>query len=172
MAEAREVNAGHAAVLDALRRLGASFQVVTCDPELSDTEAFADHYGYPLERIVNTILVRSRTEPAVRPACVLLSSTRLDVNGVVRRRLGVRKASFAPADEATALTGMPPGGVSPFGLAPDIPIWIDERVLDRTDKVIVGSGERGSKILVAPDVLAEIPGAEVVPGLASRRDGG
>jgi prolyl-tRNA editing enzyme YbaK/EbsC (Cys-tRNA(Pro) deacylase) len=169
----RDVSAhGHASVLDALRRLRVTFDVVPCDPALSDTEAFGAAYGYPADRIVNTIVVRSRSAPPAHVACVLLGSTRLDVNGTVRRRMGVRKASFAPADDATALTSMPPGGVSPFGLPPNVPVWVDDRVPSATQPLIVGSGERGSKLLVAPGALALIDGVEIVPRLAVDRDVG
>ena len=55
----------------------------------------------------------------------LLANTRLDVNRVVRHRLGVRKASFASIDETRDLTGMLIGGVTVFGLPADLPVWID-----------------------------------------------
>jgi prolyl-tRNA editing enzyme YbaK/EbsC (Cys-tRNA(Pro) deacylase) len=165
-------NRGHPAVLDALDRLGVRFEVVPCDPQLSDTEAFGARYGYGLDRIVNTIVVRSRVEPSTYVVCVLLGSTRLDVNGAVRRRMRVRKASFASADQATALTGMPSGGVSPFGLPRGLPVWIDDRVLAGSEPLIAGSGDRASKLLVAPRALSAIPGAEPVAGLAFARDDG
>jgi len=156
----------HVDVLAALDGAGVPYEVVRCDPDLSDSDAFGAAYGYPSDRIVNTILVRSRQDPVVRVACVLPSSTRLDVNGTVRRRLGVRKVSFAPAEEATKATGMPPGGVSPFGLPADLAVWIDARVPAAGEPLIFGSGERASKILVSADALRAIPGAEVVEGLA------
>jgi prolyl-tRNA editing enzyme YbaK/EbsC (Cys-tRNA(Pro) deacylase) len=157
-----------AAVLEMLERLGVAFDVVPCDLELSDTAAFSAAYGYPLHQIANTIVVRPRADPAVRAVCVVLASTRLDVNGVVRRRLGVRKASFATPEESTALTGMPPGGVGPFGLRHEIVMWVDDRVIG-VERLIVGSGERASKLLVSGEALTLIPGAEVVPGLAVER---
>jgi prolyl-tRNA editing enzyme YbaK/EbsC (Cys-tRNA(Pro) deacylase) len=169
MGRGEGANGGHASVLEAVGRLGVPYEVVACDPECSDTEAFGAHYGYPLERIVNTIVVRSRSGPPSYASCVLLGSTRLDVNGVVRRRMGVRKVSFAPPEEASALTGMPPGGVSPFGLPEGLAIWIDPRVLAGSERLIIGSGERASKLLVVPYVLAAIPGAEAVEGLAAER---
>ena len=154
------------AVRAALERLGVAFERIACDPALSDTEDFALHYRYPLERIVNTIVVRSRTGPAQRAACVLLGSTRLDVNGAVRRRMDVRKVSFAAAEDVEELTGMPSGGVSPFGLPAGLPVWIDERVVGGIERLIVGSGERASKLLVAPGAFRAIPGATVIPDLA------
>jgi prolyl-tRNA editing enzyme YbaK/EbsC (Cys-tRNA(Pro) deacylase) len=156
------------AAVDMLERLGIAFDVVACDPALSDTAAFSAAYGYAPEQIANTIVVRSRSDPPVYAACVVLASTRLDVNGTVRRRLGVRKASFASAEESTAFTGMPPGGISPFGLPRDTAIWMDDRVVG-VERLIVGSGERSSKLLVRGEALVRISTAEVVAGLAVER---
>jgi prolyl-tRNA editing enzyme YbaK/EbsC (Cys-tRNA(Pro) deacylase) len=97
-------------------------------------------------------------------ACVLLATTRLDVNGTVRRRLG-RKCSFADADQVARLTGMSLGGVTAVALPPDLPLWIDPRVLER-DRVILGGGSRHWKLVAAPAFLTELPHAEVVIDLA------
>ena len=98
-------------------------------------------------------------------ACLVLATTRLDVNGAVRKRFGVRKASFASADETAKMTGMQIGGVTPYGLPEGLPIWIDSQVMD-CDQVIVGGGSRDRKLLVPPASLAALPGAEVVEALA------
>jgi prolyl-tRNA editing enzyme YbaK/EbsC (Cys-tRNA(Pro) deacylase) len=148
-------------VLDAT---GFEYEIMPCRPELADNEAFAPSYGLGLDRIANTILVASRRGPDRHAACVLLATDRLDVNRAVRRRLGVGKASFATPEETTALTGMLPGGVTPFGLPPDVPIWVDPGVLDR-DWVVFGGGTRTAKVKASPRILDLVPGAEVVPGL-------
>jgi prolyl-tRNA editing enzyme YbaK/EbsC (Cys-tRNA(Pro) deacylase) len=156
------------AVLESLERLGVAFELVPCDPALSDTAAFSVAYGYPLDRIANAIVVRSRSDPGIHAVSVVLASTRLDVNGAARRRLGVRKASFASAQESTALTRMPPGGVGPFGLPDELVKWVDDRAI-RVEQLIVGSGERASKLLLPGSALTRIPGIEVVAGLGIDR---
>ncbi len=153
-------------VLDAATATGHPFEVVACDPELADTAAFCEAYGYGLDQSANAIVVVGKSEPRVYVACLVLATTRLDVNGAVRRRLGVRKASFASADETVALTGMTIGGVTPYGLPAGLPLWIDRRVMDVPD-VIVGGGSRDRKLLVPPASLAALPGAEVVDDLAT-----
>ena len=145
---------------------GSDHELIDCDPELADTAAFCAHYGYPKGQSANTILVASRRPPGESAACVVLATTRLDVNNRVRRLMGVRKASFAPAEVTSELTGMLIGGVTPFGTATELPLWIDARVLDR-DRVIVGGGSRDRKLLVPPETLLARPGAEVVEGLAA-----
>ena len=120
-----------------------------------------------MEDSANCVIIAGRRgETTTYAACVVLATTRADVNGVVRRRLGARKASFAPVDDAVALTEMEFGGITPIGLPPDWPILIDAAVLQR-DVVVIGSGVRRSKIALPSAALAELPGVEVVDGLAS-----
>ncbi len=147
----------------------AGVEVVDCDPALADTAEFCAAYGYDLDDSANAIVVIGRQRnpdvPPVYAACVVLASTRLDVNRVVRTRLGVRKASFAPPEVTAELTGMTMGGVTPFALPPDLPLWIDARVMQR-DRVVVGGGSRRAKVVGPPAMLLTIPGAEVVADLA------
>jgi prolyl-tRNA editing enzyme YbaK/EbsC (Cys-tRNA(Pro) deacylase) len=152
-------------VLDAAAATGQPFDVVPCDPDLADTAAFCEAYGYGLDQSANAIVVVGKGDPRLYVACLVLATTRLDVNGVVRRRLGRKKASFASADETAAITGMQIGGVTPYGLPPDLPLWIDARIMDVPD-VIVGGGSRDRKLLVPPASLTALPGADVVEHLA------
>ena len=145
---------------------GVPFEVIECDPALADTAAFCEAYGYSTDISANTIVVGSKTDPPVYAACVVLATSRLDVNGTVRRKLGARKVSFAPADATAEVTGMVMGGVTMFGLPDGLPIWIDAEVM-RRDRIIVGGGSRGLKLLVPVAALAALPGAEVVDGLAN-----
>lgn len=152
-------------VLATAAATGHPYEVVPCDPDLADTAAFCEAYGYGLDQSANAIVVVGKSDPRVYVACLVLATTRLDVNGTVRKRLGVKKASFASGDETVELTGMAIGGVTPYGLPPGLPIWIDERIMSVPD-VIVGGGSRDRKLLVPPQSLAGLPGAEVVPDLA------
>jgi prolyl-tRNA editing enzyme YbaK/EbsC (Cys-tRNA(Pro) deacylase) len=144
---------------------GKSFEILPCDPALADTAAFCAHYGIPPDESGNTIVVATKKEPKRHAACLVLATTRLDVNHAVRGLLGGQKLSFASGEETAALTGMMMGGVTVFGLPPDLPIYIDGAVL-KTPSVVVGGGSRSCKIRVAPDVLRRIPNAVVVDGLA------
>ena len=155
----------HPSVRRRLELLGIQFEVMECDPALADTAAFVAHYGVPLDRSANTIVVASKGSQPTHVACVLLATTSLDVNNVVRREMGVRKASFAAADPVQALTGMEIGGVTPFGLPDDLPILVDARVMD-PEWIILGGGNRSSKLKLAPDALARLPSVRVVSDLA------
>lgn len=145
--------------------LGLSYEVLACDPSLADTAQFCEAYGVPIEKSANAILVASRKPEGHNALCVVLAHTRLDVNGSVRRKLGVRKVSFAPAELTKTLTGQEIGGVTVFGLPPDLPVWLDSRVMD-CDWVIVGAGSRSAKIKLDPAQLSGLEGYEVVDGLA------
>lgn len=144
---------------------GVDHEIVPCDPALADTADFCAAYGYALEDSANAIVVVGKSEPRSYAVCVLLASQRLDVNGVVRRRLGSRKASFASAGETSELTGMTIGGVTPIGLPASLPVWVDRRVTER-ERIILGGGSRDRKLLVDPAALARLPGVEVVDDLA------
>ncbi|MTD58714.1 YbaK/EbsC family protein [Amycolatopsis pithecellobii] len=154
-------------VVKALAALeNAEAGVVAIDPELADTAAFCDAYGSPLSASANCVVVAGKRAGEVRYAAALvLATTRADVNGVIKRRLDVRKASFAPMDEAVELTGMAYGGITPVGLRADWPILIDKAVADSAE-LIIGSGIRGSKLLVTGELLTSLPGAEVIEDLA------
>ncbi|MCW6007102.1 YbaK/EbsC family protein [Micromonospora sp. CPCC 205371] len=144
--------------------------VAPIDPELADTAAFCEAYEVPLDVSANCVVVSGKREGAVRyAACVILATTRADVNGVVRRMLDVRKASFAPMAEAVELTGMEYGGITPVGLPEGWPILVDARVV-ATPYVIIGSGVRHSKIALPGAALATLPGAQVVEDLAKGVD--
>jgi prolyl-tRNA editing enzyme YbaK/EbsC (Cys-tRNA(Pro) deacylase) len=152
-------------VLAAAEATGQGYEVVPCDPDLADTAAFCATYGYRLDQSANAILVVGKSDPRVYAVCLVLANTRLDVNGLVRRRFGVKKASFASAEETIEITGMQIGGVTPYGLPDGLPIWIDSRIM-ACDRVIVGGGSRDRKLLIPPESLAALPNAEVVEDLA------
>ena len=157
------------AVVAHLQRLGVDRQIVPCDPALADTAAFCEAYGYAPDDSANTIIVVGKGEVPRPVACVVLATTRLDVNGVVRKRLEVRKASFASADETMKLTGMEIGGVTAFALPDGLPIWIDAAVMAR-ERIILGGGSRSIKVLTPPSTLAMLDGAVVIDELARPRE--
>lgn len=151
-------------VLAALEVAGIAHEAMEVDPDLADTAAFCEHYGVAPEDSANCIVVASKDDPPALAACVVLATHRLDVNRVVRKRLGAKKASFAPPALTHEVTGMTMGGVTPFGLPDDLPLWVDAAVMAR-DEVVVGGGSRSLKLRVAPDALVAV-GGEVVDGLA------
>jgi prolyl-tRNA editing enzyme YbaK/EbsC (Cys-tRNA(Pro) deacylase) len=144
-------------VIAALEATGAPYETVEIDPALADTAAFCERYGYPLETSGNCILVASKDDPPVVAACLALATTKLDVNKRVRKLLGVRKLSFAPAGLTRELTGMEIGGVTPFGLPADVPLYVDARIRS-LDRVVVGGGSRSLKLVVAPAALIAVGG--------------
>jgi len=158
----------HPLVRERLADAGVPFEVMECDPELADTAAFVAAYGVPAERSANTILVASKGAEPTYVACVLLATTSLDVNNAVRREMGVRKASFARADPVRELTGMEIGGVTPFGLPAGLPILVDARVME-PDWIVLGGGNRSSKLRLAPDALRALPELRVIEDLATIR---
>ncbi len=156
---------GEAEVRNAVEALGVEFEIVPCDPALADTAAFCAAYGYSTDDSANTIVVVGKSDPPVYVACVVLATSRLDVNKAVRTRLGVKKASFASGEQTVELTGMQIGGVTAFGLPADMPIWVDSRVVAR-ERIVLGGGSRSCKVVGPPALLTTQPAVEVVDGLA------
>ncbi|NGM14868.1 hypothetical protein ENC19_20555 [Verrucosispora sp. CWR15] len=140
--------------------------VAPIDADLADTAAFCAAYDVGLDESANCVVVAGKREGVTRyAACLVLATTRADVNGVARRALDVRKASFAPMADAVELTGMEYGGITPIGLPLQWPILVDARVVT-TPYVVIGSGVRHSKIALPGAALAALPGARVVEDLA------
>lgn len=154
--------------IERLEATGIEFETIPCDPDLADTAAFCEHYGYALEDSANTIVVMGKADPPVFAACVVLATTRLDVNKAVRKRLGTRKASFASAEQTRELTGMAIGGVTPIGLPDGLPLWVDARVMER-ERIILGGGSRDRKVHAPPAMLTAL-GAEIAADLAKPVD--
>ena len=140
-------------------------RVAEIDAAAADTAEFCQRYEVPLSESANCVVISGRRGGDLRyAACVLLATTRADVNGVVRREINVRKASFAPMDDAVERTGMEYGGITPVGLPADWLLLVDSRVLE-TPRVVIGSGVRHSKLILPGAALARLPGAQPKEGL-------
>lgn len=148
-----------------LDALGMAYERIEIDPAFADTAAFCERYGYELERSANCIVVASKDDPPRYAACVNLATTKLDVNKRVRRLMGVKRLSFASADDTRNLTGMMLGGVTAFGLPEGLPLYVDARVM-RQDRVIVGGGSRSVKFLIDPTAFERVDDAQIVEDLA------
>ena len=159
-----------APVASALAALGedaaGEVGVAEIDPAAADTAAFCERYGVSPAESANCVVISGKREGEVRyAACMVLATTRADVNNVARRELDVRKASFAPMDTAVAESGMEYGGITPLGLPAGWPVLVDAAVAD-TPHVVIGSGVRHSKLVLPAKLLAGLPGARVIDGLA------
>lgn len=139
-------------VLAAARAADPDLETVRIDPDLADTATFCASYGYAMEESGNCIVVRSKTGDLRYAACLVQATRQLDLNRHSRLLVDARKASFASADETMEVTGMVPGGVTPFGLPADLPLFVDEPIMHLA-RLIVGGGVRGLKLRLAPAAL-------------------
>ncbi|MSQ13150.1 MAG: hypothetical protein EXR47_03220 [Dehalococcoidia bacterium] len=160
----------HPLVTQALQQFGIRHEVVPVDPEYADTAQFCARYGFPLETSGNAIIVTSTRGPKQFVACVVAATMRLDVNHAVRRLMGASRASFASPEETVELTGMAIGGVTPLGLPPSLPIYVDETIRG-LEYVMLGSGTRRSKIKTWPEELAKVPSVTFVQGIGMASTG-
>ncbi len=158
---------GVAAALKAWPVDSGGIKVAEIDPDFADTAQFCEQHGEPLSTSANCVVVAGKRAGELRyAACLVLASTRADINNRVRRHMDVRKVSFAPMETAVELTGMEYGGITPIGLPDDWPVLIDTRVIEQP-YVIIGSGLRRSKISIPGAVLAQLPAAKVLDELAT-----
>ena len=144
------------------------FEVLDCNPELADTKVFCREYGIDLEDSVNVIVVKTKIRELKYASCALLATTRLDINNTIRKKLGARKVSFATIEETAKLTEMNIGGVTPFTLPSTLPLWVDSKVMQR-DSIVLGGGNRSSKIMVSPKIFNHTLNTEIVEGLAIKK---
>jgi prolyl-tRNA editing enzyme YbaK/EbsC (Cys-tRNA(Pro) deacylase) len=141
------------------------YELFPCDPDLADTSAFCAAYGFDPADSANTIVVVGKGDPPTYAACVVLATHRLDVNRAVKQRFG-RKSSFASRDDTRRITGHEIGGVTVFGLPPELPVWVDGAVMERS-RIVLGGGSRSWKVIAPPSILRTLPNSEVVEGLAN-----
>ena len=152
-------------VLDVIDEFDTEYECIEINPEYADTKVFCEMYSYPMEKSCNTIIVASKKVPKQFCACVVLATTRLDVNKRVKKLMEVSKVSFATAEEMKELTGMEVGGVTVFALPGTLPIYVDERILE-LDWVILGGGGRDTKIKTSPLIFKMLK-ANIIKGLAN-----
>ncbi|HEY4489711.1 MAG TPA: YbaK/EbsC family protein [Candidatus Paceibacterota bacterium] len=153
-------------VADAIRNQNLSeVEVVEIDPSFADTASFCENYKVGLNQSANCVVIETKREGTIKyVTCMVLATTKADVNNLLRKHMDVRKASFAKMDEAIALTGMEYGGITPIGLPSDWVILVDSKVTE-TPYVIIGSGIRKSKLIVPGKLLASLPNAAILTGL-------
>ena len=142
------------------------FEVIDCDPDLADTNIFCKEYGINLADSVNAIVVKTKTGILKYATCALLATTRLNINNIIKKKLGARKVSFANIEETANLTKMNIGGVTPLTLPSSLPLWIDSKVMLRKS-IVLGGGNRSSKIKVSPKIFYYTLNTEIVEGLAN-----
>lgn len=161
------VSALHEKVAEALASYGLNFEVMECDPQFADTAAFCEHYKLPPEQTCNAIIGAAKSQPVKYACCVILSTCKLDVNKKLCQLIEAKRSSFASAELTLELTGMEIGGVTPVGL-PEMPIFVDASVM-QNERIVLGGGNRSSKLLLNPSELMKIPQVTVVEGLGIPR---
>lgn len=116
----------------------------------------AEALGVEPGRIAKTLAVRAGEQTFL---LVARGNARLD-NGKTKREFGARPRMLG-AEETFALTGHPVGGVCPFGLATDLPVYFDE-TLKAFDVVYPAGGSRNTSVRVPTDRLFELVGKKWV----------
>jgi prolyl-tRNA editing enzyme YbaK/EbsC (Cys-tRNA(Pro) deacylase) len=157
----------HPKVTEAIEQYGLDAEAVACDPSFADTAAFLEKYGFAAEDTCNSIVGIAKSDPPKYACCVVLANSKVDINKTFSRTIGVKKCSFASGEQTLDLTGMEIGGVTPVGLG-EMPIYVDAAVMQRP-RVLLGGGNRSSKLLLNPAELKKIPHVQIIEGLGIPR---
>ena len=152
-------------VQDTISKLSITHERIDINPRFADTSQFCKEYGYNEEDSGNTIIVASKKEPKIFAACLVLATTKLDVNKKVKKLMGVSRLSFANAVETAEQTRMVIGGVTILGLPESMRIFVDSKIFER-DLLVTGGGGRSTKIVLNPNEIKKIPNVEIIDNLS------
>jgi len=132
---------------------GTGLHVIRTGADTSTVAAAAAALGVEPAQIAKTLALRAGERTLL---LVAAGESRLD-NAKFRARFDA-KPRMLDADEVTALTGQPVGGVSPFGHPTELDVYCDES-LRGFDVVYPAGGSRDSAVRMTPDQLAALTGA-------------
>jgi prolyl-tRNA editing enzyme YbaK/EbsC (Cys-tRNA(Pro) deacylase) len=158
----------HPKVNEAIARYGINAEAMACDPNLADTAAFLANYDFTADNTANTIVGIAKSNPPKYACCVVLANSKVDINKRFSELVEVKRCSFASGEQTLELTGMEIGGVTPVGLPDDMPVYVDAAIM-AIPRVLVGGGNRSSKLILAPEELKKIPQVQIIEGLGIPR---
>lgn len=153
MARTEKTNA--ARILD---REGVAYELREYVVDENDLSAphVAEAIGMPPEQVFKTLVARG-DRTGVLLACIP-ANTELDLKAIASAS-GNKKVELVPVKEVLALTGYIRGGVSPVGTRKPYPLYLDETAI-LWDVISVSAGVRGCQMLLAPDQLVRVVGAQ------------
>lgn len=130
--------------------------VIESDLSTATVALAAQAHGVEPGQIAKTLSLRSGDKSFL---VVTRGDARLD-NKKLRQTFG-GKVKMLDAVSVVALTGHPVGGVCPFGLATDLPVYCDVSLQD-FDIVMPAAGSINSALCISPLRLAELVDAQWV----------
>ena len=166
----RELPHVHRRVRRALEDHGVSVEVHQhrdLDGPIHSPGDFADALGVGIERVTKTLFLRSQRHQYV--VLVAPVTTRVNLQAVAEA-VGCRRLGMADREELAAYLDYSPGGVSPIGVDPEIPVLVDAALL-RQPSIFVAAGEIGVEVEIDPGELLRMTGAKPfgeVPRTAGR----
>ena len=116
----------------------------------------ANAIGFPPEQVYKTLVVRG-AKTGIHVFCIPVCCE-LDLKKAAAAA-GDKNVALVPVKELLALTGYIRGGCSPVGMKKRYPTHFEESCL-LFDKIAVSAGERGHQMIVDPEALAALVGAD------------
>ena len=124
--------------------------IVELDSITSTVALAAEAHGVEPGRIAKTLAFKLADGKVF--LLVASGDARID-NSKFKTAFG--KGKMLALDQVEALTGHPVGGVCPFGLATDLPVFLDRSLL-AFDEVLPAAGSVNSALRISPQRMAEL----------------
>lgn len=123
-----------------------------------DAVTVAHKIGLPPEQVFKTLVLTGDTHKHF--VAVIPGNAELDLKRTARST-GNKSCAMLPMKELLPLTGYIRGGCSPIGMKKPFPTFLDETA-ELFERISISPGKRGMQILLAPEDLQRVTGAQIV----------
>lgn len=142
-------------------RLPFPLEIILFEQSTSTSVLAAQALGVEVGQIAKTLVFKGKEkEDGKAPCVIVVTSGDVRVDSKRLKELVGFKPKFADGDEALAITGYPPGGVCPFGLPDDLPVYIDVS-MNRFPVVYAAAGTANSAVPVTVEQLLAATGGQL-----------
>jgi Cys-tRNA(Pro) deacylase len=132
-------------------------KIILFEESTHTSELAAQALGVRVGQIAKSLVFLADNQPLLVVTC---GDKKVNTK-LLAKAVHAKKIRFANADQVAALTGFPPGGVSPLGLENTIPVYLDKSLYDY-NVVYAAAGTANSALPVIPERLCEVTGALVI----------
>ena len=135
-----------------LNQKGINFNAIKYEHHEKGAEFAAKAIGFPLEKTIKTLVVdlgHNKYVFALLPGNKQLALKRL------AKVCRVKRAAMVDTAMAERLTGYLVGGISPFGAKQNLPVLMEETLLEY-DSVAINAGQRGAMLIMVPGDIVNV----------------
>jgi prolyl-tRNA editing enzyme YbaK/EbsC (Cys-tRNA(Pro) deacylase) len=146
-----------------LDEAGVTYETFEHEAVRTSLEASQVRGGYGLHQGAKSIIVKAKTPEGKRFLMFVVPGNKRFHEGFVKRALGFRDIRFASEEEVKTITGgVLPGGVPPFGVLFDLPVYADETLFDN-ERIIFNAGDRRFSIALRAEDYRNLVQPTIAP---------